>query len=392
MGMFGLFMPAWNSKNPEKRLAAVAAIAIETDSGIKKLRKVAEKTAHDDARQAAWKCLALEVTGWKYSDLRHDAVAKIIDEIVLVKVALHDESKLTRDKAIEKITEQQLVMQIAMSEILTLAEASEHYRAMLLQLASQRPLPDVKDTERKGVSEQGQKWSGSGRQGKGRAKADCPASSCGSGAQRYLSDKVRLAALEKITQQDIFKKVALNGLDVNIRREAVRKITDQAFLRKVVLSNEDAYVCKQAIKSITDQQFLCETIKTGGDLASIALERLMEIFHNSDSQSIIPETVEMVVDALTLGWQAKEILPKILEFAHNNLEQFKAFYPKLKAKITPWHEDAKHLDTGHTDGFYSAPVSNDCVHVDKKEHTDKKHADTHVGKSYLATFPPFFKD
>ncbi len=391
MGMFGLFMPAWNSKNPEKRLAAVAAIAIETDSGIKKLRKVAEKTAHDDARQAAWKCLALEVTGWKYSDLRHDAVAKIIDEIVLVKVALHDESKLTRDKAIEKITEQQLVMQIAMSEILTLAEASEHYRAMLLQLALQRPLPDERILSEKEYLNKVK----SGLDPDVREKAVRKLTAqpvLAEVALKDTSDKVRLAALEKITQQDIFKKVALNGLDVNIRREAVRKITDQAFLRKVVLSNEDAYVCKQAIKSITDQQFLCETIKTGGDLASIALERLMEIFHNSDSQSIIPETVEMVVDALTLGWQAKEILPKILEFAHNNPEQFKAFYPKLKAKITPWHEDAKHLDTGHTDGFYSAPVSNDCVHVDKKEHTDKKHADTHVGKSYLATFPPFFED
>ena len=50
----GLFTPAWNNKDPEKRMKAIKKIA-----DFDRLRKIAERVEYDDVRQEAWKQTAM---------------------------------------------------------------------------------------------------------------------------------------------------------------------------------------------------------------------------------------------------------------------------------------------------------------------------------------------
>ena len=67
--------------------------------------------------------------------------------------------------------------------------------------------------------------------------------------------KVRLAAVEKLTDEAMLAKVALEDESWDVRRTSIEKLTDQALLAKVAVEATDWTVRKIAITKLTDQGF-----------------------------------------------------------------------------------------------------------------------------------------
>ncbi|MDR1241714.1 MAG: hypothetical protein LBM00_02860 [Deltaproteobacteria bacterium] len=429
MGLFGLFTPAWNSKNTAKRLAAVAGIKTDKKTGIQKLRTIADKTSYADVRQEAWTRLALEAASWAYSDLRLVAVEKIDDEITLAKMALHDESGQVRYAAMEKVHHPQLLVQIALSEILALAEASRSYQEIILGMSARLPPGSRLLTEAEYLNKIRGKLDPGIREKAVEKLAAQPV--LADVALKDSSAKVRLAAVKKINSQDVLQKVALTDADIGIcvlaagrisdpdvlkdfalqhekyavRKAAVEKIKDDNILKEAALKDQNKDVCLAAVNNIGDQTILCEVFEAGNDkIKPAVLERLTGLFCDLPVKTVEQKTMEIVSANFNFRDSKIElIIKKIMDVVQNNPDISKHLFAPLQTKFNQWHEDAKHYDSDHTDkqettgsfygdSFSSGWVSGDCVHVDLKEHTDQKHSDVHSGKDYLAKFPPFFKD
>jgi hypothetical protein len=429
MGLFGLFTPAWNSENTAKRLAAVAEIKTDKKTGIQKLRTIADKTRYADVRQEAWTRLALEAASWAYNDLRLAAVEKIDDEITLAKMALHDESSQVRYAAMEKVHHQQLLVQIALSEILALAEASRNYQEIILGMSARLPPGSRLLTESEYLNKIRGKLYLDIREKAVEKLTDQPV--LAEVALKDSSAKVRLAAVNKITSQDVLKKVALTDADIGIcglavgrisdpdvlkdfalqhekyavREAAVEKIKDDNILKEVALKDRNRDVRLAAVNNIGDQKILCEIFEAGNDeIKPAALKRLTGLFCDLPVKTVERKTMEIVSANFNFHDSKIElIVKKIMDVVQNNPGISKHLFAQLHTKFTQWHKDTQHYDTDHSDtqettgsfygdSFSSGWVSGDCVHADRKEHTDQKHSDVHSGKDYLAKFPPFFKD
>jgi hypothetical protein len=67
---------------------------------------------------------------------------------------------------------------------------------------------------------------------------------------------IRKAAVEKLTDQPLLAKIAIDDKDQDIRKAAVRKLTDQVALAKVVTDERDQDIRYAAAGRITDADFL----------------------------------------------------------------------------------------------------------------------------------------
>jgi hypothetical protein len=75
-----------------------------------------------------------------------------------------------------------------------------------------------------------------------------------------------LSAVEKLTDQELLKKVALNAQDLYIRKAAVEKLTDESVLGKIAIDDNNANVRLSAVMKLTDQLVLAKVARADADV------------------------------------------------------------------------------------------------------------------------------
>jgi len=103
-------------------------------------------------------------------------------------------------------------------------------------------------------------------------------------AWKSKDKKKAIEAVEKLTDQSVLKKVALNDSHKIVRRTAVGNITNQPFLKEVALNDSHLDVCLVSVNNITDQSFLKEIALKAShiDVCLFAVRKITE-------QSILAE-------------------------------------------------------------------------------------------------------
>lgn len=218
MRLFDLFRPAWNSKNPERRMKAVSAIKGEGNArGIRKLLKIAELTSYEDTRQQALMRLAMES---RNEELGLPAVRKITDEEILAKVAMKGGGEDIRLEALKKIFNPQLLATIALSN---------NYSTVII--AAMERITD-QDILARVAFEIG--W-----------------------------DSDRLAAMEFLTDQKHLEKVAFTDANTVVRSAAIAKLTDKEIARQALQQIFDG-------TNKSDKSYrLCQLLDSAVEMAKI---------------------------------------------------------------------------------------------------------------------------
>ncbi len=87
---------------------------------------------------------------------------------------------------------------------------------------------------------------------------------------------IRKAAAEKLTEETVLIKVAMEDTNSYVRIVAVEKLTDQSILAKVAMTDEDVYVRQAAVSKMTDQAVLSRLAATDKNVnvRQTAMERL----------------------------------------------------------------------------------------------------------------------
>ena len=80
-------------------------------------------------------------------------------------------------------------------------------------------------------------------------------------AKTAKSERARLKAIEKLTDQAVLASIAKNDKDEFVRKEAVYKLTDQAVLASIAKNDKDEVVRKAAVSNLTDQAVLASIAK-----------------------------------------------------------------------------------------------------------------------------------
>ena len=70
--------------------------------------------------------------------------------------------------------------------------------------------------------------------------------------------EVRLAAVEKLTDQAVLVKIAVEDKESDVRRTAVEKLTDQAVLAKIAVEDKGIFVRRAAVEKLTGQAVLAK--------------------------------------------------------------------------------------------------------------------------------------
>ena len=79
----------------------------------------------------------------------------------------------------------------------------------------------------------------------------CTFSGCSSGLKNK-DPKVRLAAVQKLTDQSLLEKVAFEDQDEQVREAAVARITNQVVLAKIATQHTNGSIRAQAVWYLTD--------------------------------------------------------------------------------------------------------------------------------------------
>ena len=74
---------------------------------------------------------------------------------------------------------------------------------------------------------------------------------------RKACEKLK-AAVEKLTDQALLAKIAVEDTNADVRYLAVKKLTDQAVLAKIAVKDREPYVRRAAVQNLTDQAALAK--------------------------------------------------------------------------------------------------------------------------------------
>jgi len=77
--------------------------------------------------------------------------------------------------------------------------------------------------------------------------------------------KVRMAAVEKLTDQAILADIAKNDKDDDVRMTAIGKLTNQAIIADIAKNDEDDDIRIAAVEKLTDQAIIADIAKTEVD-------------------------------------------------------------------------------------------------------------------------------
>jgi uncharacterized protein YkvS len=193
-----LFRPAWNSKNPDSAVKAVAKIKDEA-----KLARIAKEAWCWQACVAAVERITNPVlladvarNDKGYSDVRKAAVERLTDQSVLVDVARNDKCFFVRLAAVERLTDPSVLADVARND-----NDNDVRKAAVERLTDQSVLAYV-------------------------ARND-----------KYYS--VRLAAVERLTDPSVLADIARNDRDSYVRKAAVERLTDPGVLADIARDDKE---------------------------------------------------------------------------------------------------------------------------------------------------------
>ena len=167
-------------------------------------------------------------------------VARTIDQAELAKIAVEDENRDVRFRAVAKLTDQALLAKIAAEDkdcvVHHVAVGNITDQALLAKYAVEDKDDDVRQSAVAKLTDQTLL------------------------AKIAVGDKnwqVRSAATAKLTDQTLLAKIAV-GEDTAGHQSATEKLTDQAILAKIAVEDEDWSVRRIAVEKLTDQALLTE--------------------------------------------------------------------------------------------------------------------------------------
>lgn len=163
-------------------------------------------------------------------NIRKSATSKITDQEILRELALM-RNLILNEAAIEALTDQDIINEIA----LTHWHYSQRIQA-IKKLDSQEALINI-------------------------------VISVKNRSVRYAA-KVRSAAFARITDQNFIKKAAISRIDVRIRYEAIKRITDQEILYQVALHDKDEHARFLAVHRLKEEKYLYTIAIKGNDKES----------------------------------------------------------------------------------------------------------------------------
>lgn len=182
--------------------------------------------------------------------VRATAVKRLTDQFSLVKIAQEDESKdgLVREAAIGRITDQDVLAAIAAGDdrygkglnptvftrLRTVAAGRLVNQAVLSQVALE----------------------------------DAPADTTTDNSIRTNARSLRMTAIERMTDQTLLAKVALEGMASDARKAAAQKLKDPAMLLKVMEESNDEEL-RDGAKPKLNKAFLKASLD--GDVATVRL-------------------------------------------------------------------------------------------------------------------------
>ena len=240
-----LFTPAWNSKNPEKRMNAVKEI-----SGIEKLQKIAVKADYDDVRQEAWKFIAI-----RYRNEGIAAVEKLTDQTLLKEVVVKASYRDVKKTAVEKLTDQASLKEIALKD-----SNSELREAAVKKLTDQNVLIEIAKTDK-------DKWV--------RKSAIEMITDQNVLIEFAKTDKhnwMCWGAIQKLSNpsQELFAEFAKNGIDNYYECQlSIDMLTNKSLLKDVAKRAKDIQVQKKASERLSQ---ICEKTKTGYHIFEVVKE------------------------------------------------------------------------------------------------------------------------
>jgi hypothetical protein len=126
--------------------------------------------------------------------------------------------------------------------------------------------------------------------------------------------QVRLAAVQKLNDQTVLAKIAMEDTDDSVRITAVDKLTDQAILEKIALESNDYLVRRSAVDKLIDQTILAKIAleDTWGSVRLSAVEKLTDqtvlakIALKDTDDSVRQATIEKIADQTILAKIALE--------------------------------------------------------------------------------------
>jgi hypothetical protein len=240
--------------------------------------------------------LAKEREAW---DWKFRAIELLTDQMVLADIAKMDVITVARANATAKLTDAAILAEIARTD-----KAAEVRQAALDKVTDQVVLAEV-------------------------AKADCNWSLrlaavkklanetiLGAIAKTDASGDVRNAALAKITQQSLLAEIAKNAAEAPARRAATERLSDQAALGQIAKQDGDVSVRRAAIQRLTDQAALVEVAKMDRDrnVRRAAIQRigdqsvLAQSARTDPSPTVRAAAMELLVDEdLVRGLLANDV-------------------------------------------------------------------------------------
>lgn len=258
----GFFTPAWQGKNEEKALKAVAKIADRT-----KLTAVVYKAPLEVVRYAAIKKIAsMPNTFGVAKELLKNAITT---QSFLKMVALRDEDRMFRQYAVARLKDQGLMAHIAKND------SNKHVRSTAVKkLADQGVLGDI--------------------------------------AQNDPEWYVRLEAVKKLENQRLLSVIAKKDEESGVRTAAVNKINDQCILADISLCDKDWGVRNAAIKRVTDQndigRYLVNEPKHEDYYRWAAGCGMYKLLKKIDTQSILAYVAENTSDKYLASDAAKRVV------------------------------------------------------------------------------------
>lgn len=164
--------------------------------------------------------VALQDKDWK---VRRAAVQLLTDQAVLANVAIRDEQEVLNRAALAKITDQAALARVAVAGKGGLLEKDAISKEAIDKLTDQRLLMIVAT----------------------RSRSTVDASS--------VSLELRLAAAEKITDQALLAKIAIEDDSSEVRAAALKNLTDQSALASEAIQDTLEITGFDAIRKITDR-------------------------------------------------------------------------------------------------------------------------------------------
>ena len=147
---------------------------------------------------------------------------------------------------------------------------------------------------------------------------------------KHSNPDVRMEAVKNLENQTLLGNIARADLDSRVRKTAINKLIDQNLLVKVAMNREeDKDVRKEAAKKLTDQSFLVKVAKKPDKRISINEKGLDYNALQAKSDELEKEEAEVRIEAV-LRIEDQAILAEIAKEKYDSPDVLKAVLNKLE--------------------------------------------------------------